>query len=142
MAGTIPHGPAAEEKLKRVLVAIRDNSIGSLNANPEIESRPQPDRSKPEAATVTTTPDRNITPKVSKSRGQQMQEMLHQMQELASQGDEEVESIANRIIDERFKPMLVDALSNGCFPEVRIQQMIDATRPKTDDLKMKVMIDE
>ena len=125
--------------LRDVVVAIRDNKVSDLAIK---ENRPQPDESKPEAATVTTTPNRSITPAQGKSKRQAMQDMMEQMQQAMSQDDEEVESITNRIIEERFKPMLVDALSNGCFPTERIQEMIDATPPKTDDTKMRVMIDE
>ena len=145
VAGVIAKEDAAV-KLKEVLVAIRDNKVGELDAKTDKvlddlvkNSRPQPE---PETATVTTTSDRNIATSVGKSRGQQMQDMMRQMQEIASQDDEEVETIANRILDERFKPLLSDALTNGCFPSERIQQMIDASPPKTDDEKMRVMIDE
>lgn len=129
---------AGSDLISQVIVAMRDNEVGKL-AIPEKESRPQPE---PETATVTTRTEVSTAPSIGKTRGQQMQEMMRQMQEIASQDDEEVESIANRIIDERFKPMLVDALSNGCFPTERIQEMIDATPPKTDDAKMRVLIDE
>ena len=45
-----------------------------------------------------------------------MKEMWESMQEAMSQDDEEVEVIANRIFEERFKPSLVEAMNNGCFP--------------------------
>jgi len=151
VARVITEGSNAEAKLKRVLVAIRDNKIAGLsNASMDtsgdlMESRPQPNviDVKPEpAAVTTTTTNRSINPAQGKSKRQGMKEMWESMQEAMSQGDEEVESITNRVIDERFKPMLVEALNNGCFPDKRIQEMIDQTPPKTDDELMRTMIDD
>ena len=143
VAGVITIGNA--EKLTKVLVAIRDNKIADLSSPPPRESRPQPNviDVKPEpAAVTTTTTNRSITPAQGKSKRQGMKEMWESMQEAMSQEDEEVESIASRVIEERFKPMLLEALNNGCFPDKRIQEMIDQTPPKTDDELMKTMIDE
>ena len=143
VAGVITIGNA--EKLTKVLVAIRDNKIADLSSPPPRESRPQPNviDVKPEpAAVTTTTTNRSITPAQGKSKRQGMKEMWESMQEAMSQEDEEVESIASRVIEERFKPMLLEALNNGCFPDKRIQEMIDRTPPKTDDELMKTMIDE
>jgi len=159
VAGVITIGNA--EKLTKVLVAIRDNAFADLSSPVEqrgdqrvipppppitMESRPQPKvliDVKPEPATVTTTTtNRSITPAQGKSKRQGMKEMWESMQEAMSQDDEEVESIANRILEERFRPLLLDALNNGCFPDERIQEMIDQTPPKTDDELMKTMIDE
>jgi len=140
----------ADERLKKALIAMRDNKVGDLHTvilPPPVvdveESRPQPDESKPEAATVTTTtPNRTTIAAQGKSKHRMMQDMMEQMQQAMTQEDEEVESIANRVLGERFKPMLAEALTNGCFPEERVQKMIDSTPPKTDDEKMRVMIDE
>lgn len=143
VAGVITTGNA-EAKLAKVLVAIRDNKIADL-LPPSMESRPQPNviDVKPEpAAVTTTTTNRTITPAQGKSKRQGMKEMWESMQEAMSQDDEEVETITNRILEERFRPLLVEALNNGCFPDKRIQEMIDQTPPKTDDELMKTMIDE
>ena len=68
VAGVITIGNT--EKLKKVLVAIRDNTIADLSSPPSMESRPQPNAIvKPEPATVTTTtPNRSITPAQGKSK--------------------------------------------------------------------------
>ena len=136
----------SEERLKTAIIAMRDGEYTSLPV--EGESRPRSatvevEKPEPAAVLATTTP-RSVVPSDprGKSKRQGMKEMWESMQEAMSQDDEEVEVIANRIFEERFKPSLVEAMNNGCFPDERIQDMIDNTPPKTDDEKMRVMIDE
>ena len=136
----------SEERLKTAIIAMRDGEYSSLPV--EGESRPRSatvevEKPEPAAVSATTTP-RSVVPSEprGKSKRQGMKEMWESMQEAMSQDDEEVEVIANRIFEERFKPALVEAMNNGCFPDERIQDMIDNTPPKTDDEKMRVMIDE
>ena len=142
--------PYHKERLKTAIIAIRDGDYSSLpvQSQTEGESRPRSttidvDKPEPAAVSATTTP-RNVIPSEprGKSKRQGMKEMWESMQEAMSQDEEEVEVIANRIFEERFKPALVEAMNNGCFPDERIQDMIDNTPPKTDDEKMRVMIDK
>ena len=125
--------PYHKERLKTAIIAIRDGDYSSLpvQSQTEGESRPRSptidvDKPEPAAVSATTTP-RNVIPSEprGKSKRQGMKEMWESMQEAMSQDEEEVEVIANRIFEERFKPALVEAMNNGCFPDERIQDKIE-----------------